>query len=145
MRLLIALIAMICTTAQASDWNTFNLNELALNYRNYGLVNPNGRNLLIYPTHPKEGIDVGLKIDVVTYFYWDSDIESLTSGSKYESIGLQTRLGFRLTDYVQLGFWHHSQHNLERPHAFMTSFPSEDAFEVRLYIYRARGQRTSLF
>ena len=126
-------------TAEASDWHVVDLTEASLNYRNYALLNPNARNLLIYPEHAKEGIDVGLKMDLLSYGYFDSQIESLTTDAQYRSIGLQFGLGLRVTDYLNVGYWHHSQHVLDRGPQSYEKFPSEDALEVRITGYRARS------
>lgn len=126
--------------AKADDWHVVDLSELSLTYRNYAVVNDKARNMLIYPEHPKEAINVGIKMDLLTYGYFDSTIESLTTGAKYQGIGLDTRLGLRVTNNLELGFWHHSQHNLDRNHGYMGKFPSEDAVEIRLYLFKAKGR-----
>lgn len=131
--------------AQADDWHVLDLRDLGINYRNYAIVNDHARNLLIYPEYPKEGINVILNTTLFTYGYWDSTIESLTTGSKYQAIGLETRLGLNVTDNAQLGYWHHSQHNLDRNEMTIPKFPSEDALEFRIYLFKANEKQKGIF
>lgn len=131
--------------AWAMDWHVVDLNELTLNYRNYAYLNPYARNLLIYPEHAKEGIDVGLKMDLLYYGFFDSQIESLTTDAQYRSIGLQFGLGVRVSDYLNVGYWHHSQHVLDRGPVSYDKYPSEDAIEVRIFVYKSKNGRNSLF
>lgn len=126
--------------SEANAWELISLRDLSINYRHYGLVNPNGRDSLLYPEPPKEGVDVLINTSLLDVFYWDSEIESLTTDGQYRSIGLETRLGVNLTSYWTLGFYHHSQHLLDRHHSFMDKFPVADALETRIYLYRGREQ-----
>lgn len=124
--------------------DVFELNELYIDYRHYKLVNPNSRNPLIYPEPPKEGINLGLKTDIMSYFYFDSEIQSLTTDGQYRSIGLDTRLGVRLSSNLELGFWHKSQHLLDKHHSYMDKFPSEDAVQIKYYLFQGK-KRDGLF
>lgn len=130
--------------AGAYDFEVINLNELSLDYKNYSLLNPNSRNMLIYPDPPKESLNLTLKTDLFKLGYWDSTVESLTTSDQYRSVGLETRLGIRLTNNAEVGVYHHSQHDLDRAHSFMSAFPEEDAFELKIYLYRAKT-REALF
>jgi len=119
------------------DFHLVDLNELSIDYKNFNMVNPDSHNMLIWPNTPKEGINVGIKLDLLHYFYWDSVIESLTDDAQYASIGLDTRLGLRVSQYLEVGFYHHSQHVLDRAYTGMDGhFPEEDAVEVKIYLYR---------
>jgi len=132
----------IIGSAYSDDFHIVNLNELSLDYKNYHVVNPNAHNMLIWPNVPKEGVNVGIKLDLFKYLYWDSTIESLTDDAQYASIGLETRLGVRVSDSLELGFYHHSQHVLDSQYTYMNGhFPEEDAVEVKLYLYKEKGQR----
>ncbi len=133
------LLSCLCLTSASAyaDWHIIDLNELSLDYKNYALVNDKARNLLIYPEHPKEGVDVTLNMDILSKGYLDSQIESLTTSAQYRSIGLQLRAGVRISEHLEFGYWHHSQHVLDRDVGYYDKFPSEDAVEIKLFIYRA--------
>lgn len=137
-------LALCAEDVHARNW-VLGLDELSIEYKNYELVNDKARNLLIYPEHPKEGINVNINTDILTYLYWDSQIQSLTTGSQYRAIGLETRLGLRLSQYLYVGYWHHSQHLMDRAPATLPRFPSEDAVELKLFLFRAKSGRESLF
>lgn len=127
-----------------ADADLIELNELSINYRNYAVLGDKQRNLLIYPESPKEGIDLGMKLDLLDVIYSDSKIESLTTSSQYQGVGLDTRLGIRITQSTELGIWHHSQHVLDRKQGNIGKFPSENAIELKVFIFK-RDRRLSLF
>jgi hypothetical protein len=136
---------MVCNMqANASEFHVVELNQLALDYKNYGMLNDKARNMLIYPEHPKESINIILNMDILKCGYWNSTIESMTTGSQYRAIGLETRLGFRPLQSLELGIYHHSQHVIDRPHAYMDKFASEDAVELKLYLFN-KNSHNSIF
>lgn len=134
----------ILASVARADFKVFNLNELSIDYKNYKMVNPNSRNMLIYPEHPKEAINVNVNIDLLKYCYWDSIIESLTTEAQYKSIGLQTRTGCRIFNSIELGVYHHSQHILDGKSTYMWRFPEEDAVQLKIYLYK-QEKRESIF
>lgn len=134
------LTLLLLPSVALADFKLVELNQVALDYRNYGMLNDKARNLLIYPEHPKEAINVIVNIDLLKFAYWNSTIESLTTPSQYKSIGLDTRLGLRVSNFLELGIWHHSQHVLDGTQSYMSKFPSEDAVQVKLFLYRKEKQ-----
>lgn len=130
------LLSLLISTAYA-EFHIVDLNEVYLDYRNYSMVNPNARNLLIYPDTPKEAINVGIKLDLLKYMYIDNEIQSITTDAQYKGIGLDLRIGVRATSWLEVGLWHRSQHVLDGTQSFMGgNFPSEDAFNVKVYLFR---------
>lgn len=126
-----------CVSARADDYHLVNLNEVSLDYRNYGMVNPNGHEPMTYPDPPKEAINLEMKIDIFDWFYLDPTVESMTTDAQFRDIGLLLRLGVRITDYLEVGLIHHSQHQLDRRQQLgMDHFPESDALEVKLYLFR---------
>lgn len=131
----------------AQAFELVKLDTLALDYRNYTMVNPNGHEAMTYPNPPKEAINLEMNLDVVYAFYFDSVVESMTTDSQFRDIGLQLRLGVRITDYLEIGLLHHSQHQLDRDQQLpMGHFPESDSVQIKLYIFRANPSgRGSLF
>ena len=130
----------------ATDYHLIDIRELALDYKNYKMINPNARNALIYPESPKEGVNVELKLDVMNrLFYWDSAIESLTTDSQYRSVGLKLWMGLHLSDHMDVGYYHHSAHILDATQSRMNGFPVEDAVQIKLYLFRTKEPRNSVF
>lgn len=131
----------------AQAFELIKLDTLAIDYRNYAMVNPNGHEPVVYPDPPKEAINLEMNLDVVYAFYIDSTVESMTADSQFRDVGLLIRAGLRITDYLELGLIHHSQHELDRTQQLpMGHFPESDAVQLKLYIYRANPSgRGSLF
>ena len=129
---------------EAAAVEPIKLRSLGIDYRNYSIVNPNARNPLITPEPPKDGLDLNLQIDFMSYIYWDSTIHSVTTSAQYRGVGLETRLGINITDHLATGLYHHSQHVLDRNHSGM-KFPVEDAWEIRIKVFQAPEKRSSVF
>lgn len=144
-KLIIVLLLFLTIAAKADMGDLLSLNQFALDYKNFAAINPNARNLLIYPEPPKEGINLDINLDVLKYGYWDSEIQSLTTDGQYRAIGLETRLGVRLFDSLEVGYWHHSQHVLDRQIQSIPSFPVEDALELKIILFKSKEKREGLF
>lgn len=138
--LLLAVLLSTCARAGLLD-----LRDMGIDYKNYAVVNPKARNSLIYPEAPKEGVNLLLNMDVLTFGYWDNTVETLTTDGQYRSIGLLTRLGVRVTRDVHVGYEHHSQHLIDRHHSYMHKFPVEDAVTLRIYLFQRRYPAESVF
>lgn len=125
-----------------ADFKILQLDELSIDYRNYTLINPKARNILLYPDPPKEAVNVNINTSLLKFGYFNSIIESLTTDSQYRTIGLQVFLGIRISKYADLGLWHRSQHYLDGQFVSIPKFPSEDALQVKLYLYKRQKQDT---
>jgi hypothetical protein len=121
------------------------LDSLYVDYRNFAMVNDKNRNLLTYPEPAKEGLNLGLTTDVLGIFYWDSEVQSITTDAQYRSVALDMRFGLKVTDHLQIGYYHKSQHLLDRPSYNMPKFPVEDAIQIKFFIFKSRQPRESLF
>lgn len=114
-------------------WTPIQLKEAYVTYDRF--LHP-GRSALIYPEGMKEGLALDLNNRVLVFGYLEARVHALTTSSQYRSVGLVLRMGVEPVKWLQVGVRHHSQHLLERQHAFMNRFPVEDSLEVRLYLYR---------
>lgn len=143
-----AMMLMMSDAADAKDLGILSLNELSIDYRNYSMVNPNGHEPVTYPDPPKEALNLDLKIDVVGGIgYIDPTVESMTTDAQFRDVGLLIRAGIRITDNLEVGIIHHSQHELDRTQQLpMGHFPESDAVQVKIYLFRAQASgRGSLF
>ena len=129
---------------QASDLHLMELDELSVDYKHFAVLNDKARNLLTYPEHPKEAINVNINSSILGVVYFNNQIQSMTTGAQYKSIGLQVGLGVRLTSYLEVGYLHLSQHVIDGKHPFM-KYPVEDSLTVKLYFYRAHKPNNTLF
>lgn len=138
-------VCLILEDSYASDLHIIDLSELSIDYKNFKMVNPNGHDIMTYPDPPKESLNLNLKTDILSFGYWDSTVESWTTDAQFRGIGLETRIGVRLSDHLDLGLYHHSEHELDRNQQLhMGHFPEEDAVELKVYLYREKD-RNSIF
>lgn len=128
----------------ADEFHLIQLDEVNIDYKNYAIISDQQRNLLIYPEHPKESLNLNLNTTFAKYGYFNSTVESLTTSSQYRGIGLQLSLGVRLSKYLDFGYWHHSQHVMDREMLSIPTFPTEDTMEIKLYLYRT-DKKESIF
>jgi hypothetical protein len=143
MKKLIKLLLLSLYLSSSAQADFFELSEVYLNYRNYGLINSSQKSLLVYPESPKEAINVNLNMNLFYgYVYAQSNIETYTTSAQFRSIGLQERIGFYLTNNIEIGFNHRSQHTIDRAIPYMNGFPSEDCLEFRLYLYKNNNQKS---
>jgi len=138
---------LMMSDADAKDLGVLSLQQVDIDYRNYKMVNPNGHEPVTYPDPPKEALNLDLKIDVFHAGYIDPTIESMTTDAQFRDVGLLIRAGVRITDNLELGLIHHSQHELDRDQQLpMGHFPESDAVQVKIYLFRANASgRGSLF
>jgi hypothetical protein len=143
-KILISLFFLMSSVCKAEDFHIIDLEELFVDYKNYGVINEKQRHLLIYPESPKEGLNLNVNTSLVTYGYFNSVIESLTTSGQYRGIGLQISLGIRIFKFLDVGFYHHSQHVLDREITTLPKFPTEDALQIKLYLYRKNSSDSIL-
>lgn len=96
-------------------------------------------------------ISLNLNTTVLQYIYWDSVVHGTTdsylstnSEGQFRSIGLQMRLGLQLTDNVQIGYVHHSQHVLDTNNA-LGPFPREDGVQLNIRVFSSKTSREGIF
>lgn len=135
------LLALFCIAmlSASSEANLLDLKEVSIEYHNFAAINDKARDVLLYPESPKEGFNLGINFNVLwNLMYSESLIETMTTDSQYRSIGLQQRIGFNVLDMLRIGYYHHSQHMLDKAWTQLPTFPTEDALEVKLYLFRSK-------
>lgn len=141
-------LMLMTSESDAMDLGILSLQQIAIDYRNYSMVNPNGHEPMTYPDPPKESLNLDIKIDVLGGIgYIDPTVESMTTDAQFRDVGLLIGAGVRITDNLEIGILHHSQHQLDREQQLgMGHFPESDSVQVKLYIYRAQPSgRGSIF
>lgn len=118
----------------------FELDSLYVDYKKFDDSN---RDPLFYNSTKKESISLVMNTNFLSYFYLDNRVHGETNNAKYELVGLEARIGLRLTNYMEVGYYHHSQHLLDDKYPYQ-KFPVDDAVEIRLYIY-GNSHREGLF
>lgn len=136
--LLLSFVMLLLSTPSRA-FDLIELDSLAIDYKNYKLLSTTQRDLLIYPESPYEGINVEINSSLFfDLMYFNSTIEGLTTSAQYRGIGLQERVGFRVFNILEVGWYHHSQHVLDREIQSIPTFPAEDAIELKLYLYKRK-------
>jgi len=132
--LILSMMLLGAMKAQALD--VVSLREARIDYRNYNIISSYNRPLLIYPEVAKEGIILHVNTDILKYGFWDNSVEALTTDAQYRSIGLQFNLGLRITPWLDVSYWHHSQHVLERVSSPVSPYPFEGALQFSIKLYQ---------
>ena len=131
----IAPLVLFMVPYTAPAFELLKLQEVGLTYRQFVA---HARHPLLYPEAPKEALGVNLNIDIVDWLYWNPSVYAMTTESQYRSVGLAFNLGVHLTRWLDISYYHQSQHLLERQHSYMNKFPVEDGVEVKIYLFRAK-------
>lgn len=142
--------------SKADDYDVIGLKEVYIDYTRFfphgydSMINNNGL--------PNKGIgnelDLNMNLNLAHYLYWDNKIHSRTDvdtdnngnnlgGGQFRVVGLEMRLGVNVTENLQLGYYHHSQHWLDL-HNANEHFPIEDGIQLRLFLFKSKGEN-SLF
>ncbi len=140
------------TLADADEFHLIQLEEVRVDYMNFL---PGGRDpLLSYNGLPNRApgkeLDVHIDSTIANYFYWNNMIHSTTDvytdtrkDDQFRVIGLNMELGVRLTSWLDVYYWHYSQHLLDTTYAY-GGFPVLDAVGIHLYLYR-KTTKDSIF
>lgn len=117
------------------------LKELSISYKSF---DKHGSDPLITQNIPNrglgEGLDLTLNTTVLKYLYWDNLIHTTTDvvlpagKGQFRLIGWQIRLGAQLSDNLQIGYYHHSQHLLDT--IYPDHFPLQDALEIKFTLHK---------
>lgn len=140
MKLLIALACLLSATMALADYHLIDLQEVSVDAiqffdgGNDPLITWNG----LHHNVDKQ-IDLNINLKVSEVLYWDNKIHSMTDsnpagGGQFRLIGWNFRFGVTLSEYLQVGYYHFSQHLLDYqlPGG---AFPVLDGIEVRWKLY----------
>lgn len=135
-----------------SDYKFLALNEARFQYLKFQdgdrdpLITDNGLPNRAMNTE----LNLFLKVDILKYFYFDNQIHSMTdkgidgSNGQFRAVGWEYRLGVRVNEYVDVGYYHFSQHAMD--HTLPFHYPVKDAVELNIYLYRSSASsRQSVF
>ena len=131
MKYLLLFLLLLPLTANATDYKILELDSLYVDYKNFA---QSTRDPLFYASTKKESLSLNMNTNLIDFIYLDSRVHGETNYAKYELVGLEIRLGARITRSLEVGYQHHSQHLLDDRYPYM-GFPVEDSFNVRLYLY----------
>lgn len=133
-----------------SSYNPFQLDELSMTYRDFL---PQGRDPLVTQNGlPNRGLGqeliLTLNTDVLRFGYFNNSVHTRTDkpvveggpAGQFRTVGWQFEGGLRLTSWLQGGYHHHSQHEMDNVLGF-GEFPVEDAIEVKIFFFKQGAKR----
>ena len=132
--------------------DAFELKEVSLNYRDflpgtyYPLITNNGI--------PNRALDkellLNLNSDLWKYGYWNNTVHTMTdkdattgATGQFRLVGWEFRVGAKVFDCLDVGYYHHSQHLMDASLPY--HFPTEDAVEIKIYLYSAERKGKGVF
>lgn len=118
------------------------LNEIKVSYVNFF---SGGRDPLIsYNQNPNKLLDLDVNTNFATYFFWNNKIHSMSDNSQFRVIGLNTLLGLRIFDFMDLYYYHYSQHLLDTAtYQYGGGFPLLDGIGINLYLFQKKNKKDS--
>lgn len=91
------------------------------------------------PDPIKEGLNLGLQNSIFWGAgYANAEIKSATSQAQYRYIALEVSTGFHLGPMLDLGVYHLSEHGIDRQMGGQPKYPSVNAVELKIYLYRRK-------
>jgi hypothetical protein len=127
---LILIIALLLSS-DAVAFNLLDVEEVSLDVKKINKYR-NG-NLPQDAEHIKYGGSFNLNLSVLKFLHWDNRIHMAGTDSQIRYAGWEFRTWVPVTRYLQIFYYHHSEHVLERE---MREYPIEDAVGVRLIFLR---------
>jgi len=132
-------LLLVCCSEPIEAADLVELNEVSIQYKNFV---SDGRDLLVYPEVHREALSLNVNTNFLSVLFWNNSIHTITTEAQYRSVGLESRLGVRISRYLEVSYYHFSQHLLDRASATLPRFPVSDAVEVKLIIYGGQNQRS---
>lgn len=151
MNFLIKIIFLFLFSFNICQASGLELNEVYINYKQFF---PGGVDPLITENGLQNNLDKELNLhinmDFLDHFYWNNLIHSMTDvnnngNGQFRLIGWNFNIGLHITDYVDFGYHHFSQHLLDYQGPPGYHFPVQDAVELNVFIFRKRNEGKGLF
>ncbi len=141
--------ALIGRCVQADEFKAINLDQVYLEYRQYfhggrdPLITSNG----LSNRELEKELNIGIDTRLLKFGYWNNIVHSTTDQDRdnhhgqFRLIGLESRLGIRISQHLDISYYHHSQHLLDTSYAH-DDFPVRDGIELKIYLYSPKREDT---
>ncbi len=128
------------TSAPTDKWSSFHLLEadrLDMEYRKVAVH----RDFFYDEDGPdfRYGAAVLFDLRVARYFYWHNNVHMLATDAQVRAVGWEFEQGLNATKYVDLFYYHHSQHILERARD-PRGYPLTNEYGVRFHFIPEKGK-----
>ena len=140
-KIIFALVFLLISyPAKAND--LFELDKVQIDYKSFanGGHDPMIQDSGLVNRQADKYIDLGLDMSFLYVFYFNNVVHGTsdtpitgTANGQFRTVGWQYELGVRVTDYLNVGMGHHSQHMLD--YEGVNHFPVENwvGFSVKLF------------
>lgn len=137
----VVLAFLLLTKATRAD-DFIEVDKLSVNYRLFRregiepMITYDGLNRQL-----DKGLNLNLDTTIMGYVYWNSSVLTMTDYDpvakygQFRTIGLQMQLGLRITEWLDVGYFHLSRHLMDTPQVNGQSFQQTDALELTLKLY----------
>lgn len=141
-KLIAAVLLILNPTIATADF--LELQEVYVNYKVFsGTTRTPYLQLPGLEGHSLENeLNLNVNMDLWDHFYWNNVIHSLNDGN-YRLIGWNWRVGVHITDYIDFGWNHFSEHYADYSSPY--GFPLQNSWEINIYLFRRRLPRKGLF
>ena len=86
------------------------------------------------------GLDLALHTNLLSYFYWNNTIVSMTDQFQFRSVAYKFEIGVRIMPCLSLEYGHNSQHILDG--IYPSGYPIYDYIGIKLNIVNSSKDKT---
>ncbi len=141
------LCILIANKADAKEWKLLELREVTIGYEQYL---PGGHDPLLSENGldnkaPGSQVEFEVNTDVAKYLYFNNRVHAGTDKDRdgdgrgqYRSVGWQFAFGVHVSEYLDVEYAHHSQHDLD--HELPFHFPTVDSIGIKLFLYKTKTE-----
>lgn len=145
------LLLILLLSTKAFGFDVVSLDKVVIDYKTYlpgsrdPLINSNG----LLNKAPGQSLNLSLNTTLLKYAYFNgtvhstTDIDLSTNSGQFRVVGLEAELGIRLTPFLNLYYYHYSQHLLDTTYQFGGS-PVLDGVGVSIILF-SKEKHDSIF
>lgn len=137
---ILAGLCLLLVAPVKSEGGLLKLTEASFSYT---LFNPGTR---WYPIsqlpgrNPTSMLDVNINFRISPYTYFNNTIHTMSDQSQFRTIGWEYTAGVHLSNQVDLGIYHYSQHVLDTP--FPGDIPQMTGIQIKIFLYKENKTRS---
>ena len=130
------LAALISSPIAQADFHPYELKEVYIDYRHQTSV---GYDPVLQLTGDNNislnnKLDLHINSKLFEVFYWENMLNSTSDQGQFRVIGWEYALGVQVFPWLRAGWYHHSQHLLDKFN--VQHFPLENAIQIQIWLYQ---------
>lgn len=128
-----ATLVLLLLAPRAMAWDLVELGDISIEHKAFTYANS-----LPFTSDHIATSETNLNLDIAFLGggYLRNKINSMTDPSQYRLVGWNWELGARVTDWLEVGYWHFSRHELDGQSAIWPGGTKEDGVIIRLKLYK---------